>query len=87
VTFTAREGGPSIHFVVWQFWGRAAGGVLNLKFRTLFYCRSTCSDTGFCATRSILEPKTRNRKPYLCDFCADFASNQVLRYMQPALAD
>lgn len=38
VTFTVVWGGPSIHFVVWQFWGRAAEASLTEKSRALFYC-------------------------------------------------
>lgn len=36
VTFTVVWGGPSIHFVVWQFWGRAARGVLSVSLKALF---------------------------------------------------
>jgi len=36
VTFTHYGGAFSIHFVVWQFWGRAAEASLTEKSRALF---------------------------------------------------
>src|ERR1700686_5494450 len=37
VTFTQNEEFLTIHFVVWQFWGRAAEASLTEKSRALFY--------------------------------------------------
>ena len=38
VTFTHNESFLNIHFVVWQFWGRAAEASLTEKSRALFHC-------------------------------------------------
>jgi hypothetical protein len=66
VTFTLNEEFISIHFVVWQFWGRAAEASWTEKSKALFYCPVLTSRTsrilverpegvkGFCRkTRSV----------------------------------
>jgi hypothetical protein len=41
VTFTQNEEFFNIHFVVWQFWGRAAEASWTEKSKALFYCLAT----------------------------------------------
>jgi len=45
VTFTPNQQFINIHFVVWQFWGRAAEASLTEKSRALFLfaARSHCA--------------------------------------------
>jgi hypothetical protein len=76
VTFTVFGSRPMIALVVWQFWGRAAGGVLN-KFRTPFYLARTllccnvvppvCSRRGFCGKSSTSNAGSYHRR-LACDF-------------------
>jgi hypothetical protein len=61
VTFTAVWGGPSIHLVVWQFWG-GLPGVLSLYSSGRFFCSQ---DGGKIKGRKLAPDQPDS---CLCDF-------------------